>query len=121
MTDMLGFVILAWMVASILGLFFAWSEWGEQIRGSVNPWRAGALSVALFTVTLQAVLFVSIWFDLRHRGSFFQRCLVADFVLLVIALPCIFAWKGRARWWLVVSSVGFGVGSFCSAIAASAY
>jgi hypothetical protein len=119
MTELAILILLA---AALLGLFHAWGEWRKQLRlVQVRSWRRITLSVGLFAVTLQAFLFGSMWAPLSRFHVLLQRSLNAEFLLVVLALPCIFTWKGRARWWLLTASIGFCIGSFFSALAELAY
>ena len=115
-------LILIMPFAALIGLFLAWAEWHKQLRlVEIQSWRKKTLSIGLFAVTLQALLFASMWTPLSRFHVLLQRFLNTDLLLLVLAIPCAFAWKGRIRWWLLTASIGFSVGCVFSAFAEMAY
>jgi hypothetical protein len=119
---MAGLAILILLAAAVVGLFYAWSEWRKQLRlVQVRSWRRVTLSVGLFAVTLQAFLFVSLWTPLSRFHVLLRRSVNAELLLMMLALPCIFTWKGRARWWLLTATIGFVIGSFFLVLAELAY
>jgi hypothetical protein len=99
-----------------------WSEWHSKIyNGEVSAWQRVAASVGILSVTAQTVLFmtllITIFANARYETLvahrfFLTDSVFAEFVLLLLAAPCTFAWHGRARWWLLASSFYLPVISF---------
>jgi hypothetical protein len=115
-------ILLSLLAAALVGLFYGWGAWRKQLRLIQAPsWRRTTLTIGLLAVTLQALLFALTWTPLSRLHALLLRAENAEYLLLALALPCIFAWKGRARWWLLTSSVGFGIGTFFSVLAEIAY
>lgn len=119
MAGLVGFVLL---MAALIGLFFGWGHWRDQFRGAQPPtWRRAAINVALFGVTLQALLFIVLWTPISRHHVLIVKLMKADFVLALATVPCVFAWRGRARWLLLGSAVFFPAVSFLSVLAELAY
>jgi len=115
MADLVGFGML---MAALIGLFFAWGHWRDQFRGAGPPtWRRAAINVALFSVTLQALLFIVLWTPISRHHVLIVKFIKTDFVLALATIPCVFAWHGRARWLLLASAVFFPVLSFLVVLA----
>jgi hypothetical protein len=99
-------LLLVMLVAAFLGLFYAWREWLSELRHvRLRAWRRTAAGVALFTVTTEAIFFVALWTPVSRNHLLLRRCMQADFVLTLLAAPCIFTWPGPTRWWLLASAV----------------
>jgi hypothetical protein len=109
-------VLILLFLAAFVGLFYAWVEFRPA---QIPPWRRVILLVGLCAATLQLVLIVAMW--RLMRGTSLRQYLNAEFVLMFLALPGVFAWKSRARWWLLTASIGFGISSFFLALALTAY
>ena len=119
---MVELIVILLLFAALVGLFYCWAQWRMQLRlFEIAGWRRMALSFGLFAVTLQALLFVSMWTPLSRLHDLLRNSMTAELVLLALAIPCGFAWKGSARWWLLTASIGFSVGCFFSMLAELAY
>lgn len=115
-------LLLVMLVAAFLGLFYAWRDWPSELRHvKLLAWRRAAVSVALFAVTLQAILFVALWTPVGRDHVLLQRSMQADFVLMLLGAPCSFTWRAPTRWWLLASSVFLPVICFFVALAELAY
>ena len=114
-------ILIAMLGAAFVGLFYAWSEWTKELRAAQSPsWRRATLNVGLLAVTCQAILFVALWTPLNRFHVLLPWCLRLEFLLILLAMPCIFTWKSPARWWLLTASISFGIGSFFSVLAETA-
>ena len=119
---MAEFLIIALLVAAVMGLVFCWTEWRKQLRQiGLASWRRAGLTFGLFAATSQALLFVYAWTPLSRFHHLLLQAMKIEFLLFVLVIPCIFAWRGSARWWLLTASIGFGVGYFFSMLAEVAY
>jgi|SRR5215472_17970315 len=115
-------LIIVLLFAALVGLVYCWTEWRKQLRYTgMPPWRKGGVSLGLFAVTLQALLFAYTWTPLSRFHYLLERGMDAELLLFVLVIPCIFAWRDSARWWLLTASLGFGVGYFFSMLAEIAY
>ena len=115
-------LIIALLFASLVGLVYCWTEWRKQLRYlGMSSWRKAGLIFGLFAATSQALLFAYTWTPLSRFHHLLRQGMNAELLLLVLVIPCIFAWRGSARWWLLIASVGFGVGYFVSMVAEVAY
>jgi hypothetical protein len=79
------------------------------------------MNIGLFSVTAQAILFLAMWSPIAHHRAALLVCMRLDFVLVLLAVPCIFAWRGKIRWFLLASSLIFPVVCFFTALAQLAY
>ena len=119
---MAGVLLLVMLVAAFVGLFYAWSEWPSELRKvRLIAWRRAAVSVGLFAVTIQAILFVASWTPISRHHALLQKIMNADFALVLLAVPCIFTWRGPGRWWLLASAVFLPVACFFSVLSEIAY
>ena len=116
------FLLFAMLIAAFLCLFYAWAQWPRELRFvGLIAWRRAAVSVAILTVTMQAILFVALWTPVGRHHVLLRKCMSADFVLMLLAIPCIFTWRGSARWCLLASAVFLPVLCFFTALAELAY
>jgi hypothetical protein len=112
-------------------VFNGWSEWHSKIyKGEFSVWQRVTASVGILSVTAQTILFIALLITIF--GTFRNEVLVAhrffltdsvlvELVLLILAAPCTFAWRGRVKWWLLASSFYLPVISFFSVLAVLAY
>jgi hypothetical protein len=115
-------LLVLMLVASFAGIFYAWSEWLGQLRhGELAVWHRTAVSVALFAVTMQAVLFVALWTPLSRHHLLVRDFIYAALILMFVAIPCTFTWRGPVRWSLLASAVFLPVLCFFAALAELAY
>lgn len=102
------------------GPLFAWIKWPSERRNSELPvWRRRTMSVGLFLITIQTVLFWAMWaprsavyryhvlYSVEHQAPIFI------IILVLPTLPCILIWRGPARWFLLGTELllpilGFG-------------
>jgi hypothetical protein len=102
---MIEALLLAMLVGAFVGLFYSWGEWRSQLRsGRSLGWRRAAVSIGLFLVTLQAILFVALFFLISHPGLLLKG-MYADFAFMLLAVPCTLFWQGTARWCLLASAL----------------
>jgi hypothetical protein len=108
-------------------VFYGWSEWHSKIhQGELPGWRRTIGGVGILFITAQTILFLTLLVTIfSHKIAvpyrfFLSGCVLGELVLLVVAAPCMFAWRGRFRWWLLASSFYLPVISFFSALAALA-
>lgn len=119
---MVELFLIALLFAALVGLVYCWGEWRKQLRtAGTSAWRKAGLTLGLFAVTLQTLLFAYTWTPLSRFHRLLERGMDADLLLLAFVIPCLFAWRGSARWWLLTASVGFAVGYFFSMLAEVAY
>jgi hypothetical protein len=115
-------LLLVMLVGAFVCVFYAWSEWPSQLRRVRSPaWRRAAVSIGLFSVTVQAVLFVVLWTPISRYHTVLPKLMYVDFALVLLAVPCIFAWRGTARWCLLASALFLPLACFFSALAELAY
>jgi len=115
-------LLLAMLVGAFVCVFYAWSEWPSQLRTvRTLVWRRAAVSVGIFCVTVQAILFVVLWTPISHHHALLPKLMYADFALVLLAVPCIFAWRGIARWCLLASALILPVACFFTVLAELAY
>lgn len=122
MSSLLEALLYGMFVAAFVCLFYSWSEWPGQLRSvRLFGWRRYIVSVGLFSVTVQAILLVALWSPIMRHPALLRKCLYADFALLLVAVPCIFAWRGTARWCLLASTLFLPVACFFTVLAELAY
>jgi len=116
-TTMEGLLLLMW-VGAFVCVFYAWSEGLSQLRSvQLRVWRRTAMFLGLFSVTAQAILFVALWSPMaRHRAAI-VTCMRVDFALVLLGVPCTFAWRGKARRCILASSLILLVGCFFTVLA----
>src|SRR5277367_3898203 len=115
-------LLLAMLAGAFVCVFHAWSEWPSQLRSvRLLGWRRAAVSVGLFSVTFQAMLLVALWSPISRHHTLLLKCMYVDFALVPIGVPCIFAWRGTARWCLLASALFLPVACFFSVLAELAY
>ena len=115
-------LLLAMLVGAFVCVFYAWSEWPSQLRSvRLFGWRRAAVGIGLFSVTVQAILFVALWSPISRHHALLVKCMYGDFALVLIAVPCIFAWWGTARWCLLASALFLPVACFFTFLAELAY
>jgi hypothetical protein len=109
-------------------VFRGWSEWRSKVYQSDLPvLRRIIASVGVLSVTAQTILFLILFITIFHfkvlvpHRFFLSWCVFIELLLLLVAGPCMFAWQGRFRWWLLASSVYLPVISFFSVLAVMAY
>lgn len=110
-------------------VFYGWIEWQRKIyKRAIPVWRRVLVSIGVASVTAQTIvsstLFITIFHFkvlVQHRFFFLSWCLFIELLLLLIAAPCMFAWQGRLRWWLLASSIYLPVVSFFFVLAVMAY
>jgi hypothetical protein len=109
-------------------VFCGWSEWQSKIyKAEVPVWRRIIASVGVFSITAQTILFLTLFITIFHfkvlvpHRFFLSWCVFIELLLLLVAGPCMLAWQGRFRWWLLASSVYLPVISFFSVLAVMAY
>ena len=124
-----GIVICGiFLVGPSVVVFFGWREWRTKIyKGELPVWRRITASIGILSVTAQTILFISLLIAIFHfkvlvpyRFLLF-RCVLIELVLLLVAISCMFAWRGRFRWWLLASSFYLPVISFFTVLAVLAY
>lgn len=119
---MAGALLLLLLVGAYVCVFYAWSEWPSQLRSlRLLLWRRTAVSIGLFLVTVQAILFVVLWSPISGHHSLLMKCMYVDFALMLLAVPCILAWRGTARWCLLASALFLPVACFLTVLAELAY
>lgn len=88
------------------GLAYAWWLWRVELgRDNLPPWRRVVASIGLLAVTSQALLFILSWTQIGRDYALFGQWARWVLTTFLIAVPCVFAGKGRSRWWLLSSSV----------------
>lgn len=106
-----GLVVLGLVVGAFMSLFYAFNFWPDEVR----------VRVGLIVVSLQVILFLSLWLPfVSDRLWLILSLLVAETLLLLTALVCAFSRKHQSRWWLVCSSTTFAVFSILSVVARAA-
>jgi hypothetical protein len=117
-----GAILLAMIVASLLGLFLGWSSVGKIVRSvSLPSWRKVMAYIGLFAVTAQAFIFIALWTPLVRYDQILSHAVSVELVLFLIAVPCIFWGRLQRRWWLIASAVFLPVVSWFSVLAEIAY
>jgi hypothetical protein len=118
-TDILWIVVFSAMaVAIFVGVPFAWSEWRTELpAGLPKAWRSATVTPAICAVTLQCVCWLTLWTPLNIIFSFLKWASVAALILMAVGLSCAFSWKGKARWWLVASSISLAAAFFATLLA----
>jgi hypothetical protein len=108
-------------------LFCGWREWRSNILKSDLPaWGQITASIGILSISGQTILFIALLITIFHFKNlvphrfFLSACVFAELVLLLIAGPCMFGWRGRFRWWLLASSIYLPVLSFFSVLAVMA-
>jgi hypothetical protein len=97
-------LLLVLILTSFLGLFRAWIAWPSEIRNvRLAVWHRVAMSIGLFSATIQAILFILVWTPLSRNNL--EKCMHADIIMVLLALPCILAWNGPTRWPLLASAI----------------
>jgi hypothetical protein len=86
----------------------------------VTLWRRIAINAALISVTLEAALCAALWTPLHLRFNFLVTATITEGLLLIVGLPCAFAWRGKARWWLRVRALALPLISIVFIIALTA-
>jgi hypothetical protein len=114
-------VLLAMIVASILGLFLGWASRSEG-AGAVpfSSSRKAVARIGLFAITAQALLFIALWTPLVRYRFLLSQSVNLELALLLIAIPCIFWGRLRRRWWLIASAAFLPVMSWFSVLAETA-
>jgi len=112
MNLLFGLVVLGLVVGAFMSLFYAFNFWPDGIR---------VVRVGLIGVSLQVILFLSLWlpFVARRRGMILS-VLLAETLLFLTVLACSLWRKHQSRWWLVYSSTAFAVFSLFSFLASLA-
>lgn len=106
-------IVGAMLVCPFLGLFYTWSQCHAIFQRAELPgWRRSAGILGLFSVTLQATLFIALWTPVSRYRPFMALAVPVEVLLFFLTLPSIFTRKGNARWWLLVSSLFLSVDSF---------
>jgi hypothetical protein len=92
------------LVGPSVVVFYGWSEWrGELIKGKPPTWRRVLANVGILAVTTQTFLFVNLLIIiicsrvLIPYRFLLTNSVLAELVLLLLAAPCAFAWRGQAR------------------------
>jgi hypothetical protein len=94
---MANFVAFGALTIAWIGLFFAWGHWRDQIHvGELSTQRRVSINVALFAVTMQALLFIALWTPFSRHHRLVMECVRGDLVLALATIPCVVAWRGRA-------------------------
>jgi hypothetical protein len=109
-------------------VFYGWSEWHSNIhQGELPGWRRIIGGVGILFITAQTILVLTLLVTIfSHKIAvpyrfFLSGCELGELLFLVVAMPCMFAWQGRFRRWLLASSSYLPVISFFYALAALAY
>jgi hypothetical protein len=111
-------LLLVMLVGAYVSVFYAWSELLSQLRAvRLLVWRRAAVSVGLCCVTAQAILFAVLWTPVSRHPALLLKIMYADFALVLLAVPCIFAWRGIARWCLLASALFLPVACFFTVLA----
>jgi hypothetical protein len=104
---------LGMILVAFGGFAYAWIAWRSKARETrLSTWRRTVFYVGFLAVAKQACLLIASWTRFARGDLFYQWC---RWVLpsFLIALPCVLAGKGAARWWLLASSVlQFVISSF---------
>jgi|SRR5580658_443734 hypothetical protein len=115
-------LLLLMLVGAFVCVFYGWSDWPRQLRSAqLLAWRRAAVTIGLFSVTAQAILFVALWTPIAHHRAALLACMRVDSALVLLAVPCIFAWRGKARWYLLASALILPVACFFTVLAELAY
>ena len=119
---LVAIIFIAMLVATLPGHIYAWSEWRNQLNAAQSKkWVRISISVSLFAVTLQAVLFLAFWTPIVSHPSLLMGCVLAALFSALLAIPCIFAWTGRARWLLLTACATLLVLTFLVVLGQVAY
>jgi hypothetical protein len=101
-------VFSAMIVGAFGGLIYAWTQWRADAHKAELPrWRQIGAAIGFVAVTLQAALFIAFWTwpHIRPGYAFVGRWARWVLPTFLVALPFVLAGKGRARLWLLSSSV----------------
>jgi hypothetical protein len=102
----MDFVLLTGFLIPVVGIPYAWSEWyGKVFRSIVTRSERVAAEIGIFAITLQALFYFGLWTRLARELGIVTIMLSAEFLLLLVALPCVFKWTSKARWWVLASSI----------------
>jgi hypothetical protein len=94
-------IIIAGMTAFVLA-FSSWLRKGKSV--ALPGWRRVIFSLGFLAVAGQVVLFALSWTRIGADYALFARWARFVYPSFVIAIVCILAGKGAARWWLLASS-----------------
>jgi hypothetical protein len=115
-------IVGAMVVCPFLGLSYSCIQWKAVFQNEGLPrWHPTLGITGLLAVTAQAVLFIALWTPISRYHAFVQCVLSIELFLFFLAVLSMFAWKGKARWWLLASSLFLLADSFFSALAELAY
>jgi hypothetical protein len=118
-TDIFWIFLFSTMAVTILvGIPFCVSEWKRQLSsGQLRGWKSVIVTAAICAVTLQGVCCLTLWVPFNISFSFFKWANLRALILMVVGLSCAFSWKGKARWWLVTSSISLTAAFFVTLLA----
>jgi|SRR5437899_2721903 hypothetical protein len=112
-------VFIAMALAPYGGLAYAWEHWrAGYAPPSLALWRRAVATLALWFITLHALLALLMWIPPWSNQAEFDRVSLQLNPFFLAAVPCVLAGKGQARWWLLGSSVLLFVVCFFSALTA---
>ena len=110
MREITGMAMLAVIVAALVGIAYVWSKSYDEVRNvELRPWRRTTALVGILAVTLQAVLFITIWTPLGRHNALVAWLTRGEALFFLIALPCALTRNDRSRWWLLFSSTVLAV------------
>src|ERR1035437_5386360 len=94
-------------LVAVAGFIFALKVWFSQRRSlAISTWRQVVFTLGIAAAGLQIVLFALSWTHILWADRvLFGRWARMLFPSFAVAVPCILAGKGAARWWLLSSSV----------------
>lgn len=102
-------VVFGFMILTALGgLSYAWWRRRFELKKDTLPiWRQIAASIGLLAVTAQALLFILFfsWTRIGREYTMFGQWARWVIPTFLVAAPCVLAWRGPSRWWLLSSSV----------------
>ena len=105
-TDLFWLVLFSSAVlVMFVGLPFSWSEWRKELSLVHNARIRVVVTAGVVFVTIQVLMFVALWTPWTSSYLFLRYWLFTDALLLILAVPCSFSWKGNARWWLRACSL----------------
>jgi hypothetical protein len=122
MASIVEALLFAMLVGAFVCVFYSWGEWLSHVRSErLFGWRGAAVTVGVFSVTVQAILFLALWSPVSRHHSLLLKCMYADFALILLGVPCIFALSGTIRWALLASTLFLPVACFFAVLAELAY
>jgi hypothetical protein len=93
-------------VAPVGAAAYGWWQWkgGIALR-SLPAWRRLTALLGICLVTLQALLFFVFWLGVNSNTSTATYRTYRLYPFFLLAVPCVIAGKGIARWVLMMTSI----------------